>query len=443
MAKVSTTEPNRRRAERPGPHTSTDNLIGTSGLRLEFPLPHISTDNLINTSGLRLERPGPPDYTDDLIDTSRLRLEIQPDVWGHTVRMETILIDHLFQPGSYSNNVRPNVTVNVKCALTINNILELDIVEQTFSIMGSLIVIWDDYRLSWDSNAWNGVNLLYLKLEDIWRPLLVHRNSAKGIDVFGDNSNHKSIPASVRESGDLYWLGPAYLVSFCQVDVSKFPFDTQTCQIEISSWMFGDETINVKHLYDKINLIALEENGEFEVMNTSTKYNEVPLNSLISLKVLVFEVELKRRSSYYLVNLISPILMLQALGIVIFLVPASSGEKLSFAFTLLLSLTVLMSIVSEKVPTTSLQVSTLSIYLLGGAIICGLEVIMTVVSLILKHRQDEGKPLTPGLRRFTYMLQNLKYGRKKKSDMDDEPETIDSSDDVGRVKDAVSDLAVK
>ncbi|XP_052774473.1 neuronal acetylcholine receptor subunit alpha-7-like [Mya arenaria] len=309
--------------------------------------------------------------------------------------------------------------------------------------MGSLFVTWLDERLAWNTSEWNGVRTVNFKLEEVWRPLLVHENSAIGIEVLGDNSNHRSIPVIVFSNGFLYWLSPAYLVSFCQVDVSKFPFDTQTCQFEISSWMFGVDTINFIHIYDYISLSEYEQNGEFEVLDTFTSYKYDSLG-ITTAKKLVFGVQLKRRYSYYLVNLVLPVLVLQALGIVIFLVPASSGEKLSFAFTLLLSLTVLMSIVSEKVPTTSLQVSTLSIYLLGGAFISGLEVMMTVISLILQHRQDEGKQLTPGLRNFTTKLYNIQTCLKNKPKRKVEPEGKNISDDVSIDKDIMQlDLDVK
>ncbi|WAR23528.1 CRFM7-like protein, partial [Mya arenaria] len=211
----------------------------------------------------------------------------------------------------------------------------------------------------------------------------------------------------------------------------------------ISSWMFGVDTINFEHLFDSIGLSEYEQNGEFEVLDTYTRYQYDSIGKTIT-KKLVFGVQLKRRYSYYLVNLVLPVLVLQNLGIVIFLVPASSGEKLSFAFTLLLSLTVLMSIVSEKVPTTSLQVSTLSIYLLGGAFISGLEVMMTVVSLIIQHRQDEGKQLTPGLRNFTTKLYNIQTCLKNKPKRKVEPEGKNVSDDVSIDKDIMQlDLDVK
>ncbi|XP_060582860.1 uncharacterized protein LOC132739214 [Ruditapes philippinarum] len=124
---------------------------------------------------------------------------------------------------------------------------------------------------------------------------------------------------------------------------------------DISTLMFSASTIKLNNVYDVIDIERLEQNGEYDVTQTYARIDIDP-NSSFTLEYLVFGIELSRKYSYYLINIVLPVFFMQLLGLVVFAVPTDSGEKLSFALTLLLSLTVMMTLVAEKIPTTSLQI---------------------------------------------------------------------------------------
>jgi predicted neutral ceramidase superfamily lipid hydrolase len=123
--------------------------------------------------------------------------------------------------------------------------------------------------------------------------------------------------------------------------------------------MFSTSTIKLNNVYDVIDIERLEQNGEYDIIQTYARIDIDPYFSF-TLEYLVFGIELRRKYSYYLINIVLPVFFMQLLGLVVFAVPTDSGEKLSFALTLLLSLTVKMTLVAEKIPTTSLQIPTLS-----------------------------------------------------------------------------------
>ncbi|XP_052224774.1 acetylcholine receptor subunit alpha-like [Dreissena polymorpha] len=312
---------------------------------------------------------------------------------SYTVENETALLSQVLT--DYAIGIRPSNQVNVTCGLRLNNILKLDIVEQTLSVMASLTVIWKDGRLSWNPGEWMGLYVLYPRNIDVWKPVIVHANSAVGISVLGDDSNKNSIPVALAATGDLYWMAPLYLVSFCQIDVSKFPFDTQTCDIEFSTWMLDEAVLSLRHSSEDIVLEEYTENGEFVIESTTTLKKDKIQLQYVNIKALVYRLVLRRRSTYYIVNLVLPVMLLQVLGVLVFKIPASSGEKLSFSLTMLLSLTVLMTMVSAMIPTTSLQVSVFCIYLLCGAVASALEVVITVVILYLNSHGEKRLTLFP------------------------------------------------
>ena len=107
-----------------------------------------------------------------------------------------------------------------------------------------------------------------------------------------------------------------------------------------------------------INEELFEENSEWTVTSTDTSYVYRTLHNQ-PYRALSFSITLQRRTSYYVLYVLVPVLVFNLVGVVVFAVPPGSGEKLSFALTMLLAITVLMTIVGEKIPTSSMQVSNL------------------------------------------------------------------------------------
>ena len=60
-----------------------------------------------------------------------------------------------------------------------------------------------------------------------------------------------------------------------------------------------------------------------------------------------------RLSSYYFVYIILPMMALSALFLLVFFIPANSGERMSYGVSILLSLTVYLLVISEIVPANS------------------------------------------------------------------------------------------
>ena len=78
-------------------------------------------------------------------------------------------------------------------------------------------------------------------------------------------------------------------------------------------------------------------------------YGSKPTNmSLLELNVI-----LERKPVYYLVTVVIPCIILSALSLTMFCVPAESGEKVSIGVTILLSFFVFLVMVNDIVPEAS------------------------------------------------------------------------------------------
>jgi len=67
---------------------------------------------------------------------------------------------------------------------------------------------------------------------------------------------------------------------------------------------------------------------------------------------VTFIIHMKRRSLFYVINLIFPCLLIYAVSFLGFFLPVESGEKVNLEITILLALVVFLLIVGETLPPT-------------------------------------------------------------------------------------------
>lgn len=79
---------------------------------------------------------------------------------------------------------------------------------------------------------------------------------------------------------------------------------------------------------------------------------------------LYFHIWIRRKSLYYVVNIIAPCVVLSSLATFTFCIAPDSGEKISLATTLLLSITVFQLIVADSVPRRSDSVPAISEFII-------------------------------------------------------------------------------
>lgn len=94
-----------------------------------------------------------------------------------------------------------------------------------------------------------------------------------------------------------------------------------------------------------------------------------------------FVLELERKPLFIIVNVIVPVVSMSILNILVFLIPAISGERMSYCMAVVLAIAVLLSLVSDNLPKTSGPIALLSYYLAGTLIMSILITLLTVISI--------------------------------------------------------------
>ena len=102
------------------------------------------------------------------------------------------------------------------------------------------------------------------------------------------------------------------------------------------------------------NLDRYTVSGAWDLMHTNVS-REVQFYPDLNMSYTLIDItiKLKRKTLYYWQNIILPCILLNCLGIGLFILPADSGEKVSFGLGILLTVFVFAILVNENIPKTS------------------------------------------------------------------------------------------
>ncbi|KAM7003201.1 neuronal acetylcholine receptor subunit alpha-7 [Tautogolabrus adspersus] len=280
------------------------------------------------------------------------------------------------------SNDSHSLTVNFSFSLL--QIMDVDEKNQVLTTNIWLQLYWTDFYLQWNTSDYPGVTNVRFPDNQIWRPDILLYNSA---DERFDASFHTNI--LVNSSGYCQYLPPGIFKSTCYIDVRWFPFDVQRCDLKFGSWTYGGWSLDLQMI--EADITGYIANGEWDLVEVPGRRNERFYDCCKEpYPDVTFTVVMRRRTLYYGLNLLIPCVLISTLALLVFLLPADSGEKISLGITVLLSLTVFMLLVAEIMPATSDSVPLIAQYFATTMVIVGLSVIATVLVLQYHHHDPDG-----------------------------------------------------
>ncbi|MEQ2297798.1 Neuronal acetylcholine receptor subunit alpha-7, partial [Ameca splendens] len=116
--------------------------------------------------------------------------------------------------------------------------------------------------------------------------------------------------------------------STCYIDVRWFPFDVQRCDLKFGSWTYGGWSLDLKMV--EADITGYIANGEWDLVEVPGRRNERFYECCDEpYPDITFTVVMRRRTLYYGLNLLIPCVLISTLALLVFLLPADSGEKIS------------------------------------------------------------------------------------------------------------------
>ncbi|ESO98539.1 hypothetical protein LOTGIDRAFT_226561 [Lottia gigantea] len=305
-------------------------------------------------------------------------------VKSFTIKNETSLREELFVTNEYDVNVRPLSRVTVQIKFNLLTIHELNIRDQVFRVSGWLTMVWLDKRLSWDKDKHGNVQFLFATQSEIWRPAMVVSNSIENVGVLADEFT----PFRITTGGRIFWEPTGIFVVYCEVDITYYPFDTQECFITVQSWGYNLREVNVTALGEGIDIQEFKPNGEWQLTSFRVSTEDNIDSKGDSFSQIKFHFKLDRKSNYYWLNVLLPVLVNSILTALVFALPAESGEKMGYSLTVLLSFAVLLTLVADKIPSTSINTSLIVVYFAIVLVLGALAVALSTIVLEFYFRSD-------------------------------------------------------
>ncbi|XP_069103243.1 neuronal acetylcholine receptor subunit alpha-6-like [Argopecten irradians] len=289
------------------------------------------------------------------------------------------IISELMQ--NYSSFIKPrrniSESVDVNLTLHITSLREIDERLQTMTFIGWMEISWiDDFLILKD-----GVKSVQLPTSDIWHPDIALFNSIDDPQQITDGQY-----VVVLEEGRVVWYPARQYSVRCIIDIRRFPFDEQKCQIRIGAWQAPVWVQRVVDTGRSLADNALEENGEWEVIE---RIAHTRFSSEFSISYMEYDLHFRRRCLYPVLNTLFPVILLSFLNPLVFLLPADSGEKMTLCISVLLSFTVFLTVFNDMLPKLSTGISYLSIYLCIELGMSGLAVVESIFILRLYQRDNK------------------------------------------------------
>uniref|UniRef100_A0A087X5C6 Uncharacterized protein n=1 Tax=Poecilia formosa TaxID=48698 RepID=A0A087X5C6_POEFO len=243
---------------------------------------------------------------------------------------------------------------------------------------------WDNEHIWWDPERFCGTTHILVPTKYLWMPDMT-------IEEMTEQDKASPSPnLNIRNYGWVEFRNDQVVISTCKMRVYKFPFDVQSCNISFKSIMHSDEEI--KLFYYKNN----SEISEWSRKAMETQYEWLFVSMTVTSKtvnhfgfnqtMIVYTINMKRRSVLYIANFLLPVLFFLCLDLASLLLSDTGGEKVGFKITVLLAVTVMQLILNDNLPSSSDKIPLIAVYCIGTFALMLLSLLETILVIHLINR---------------------------------------------------------
>ncbi|XP_063420870.1 acetylcholine receptor subunit alpha-1-B-like [Mytilus trossulus] len=249
-------------------------------------------------------------------------------------------------------------------------------VEGRIIVTAALRIIWKDPSLSWDPDLYGGKESLYISSDQIWTPLLYLLYTPDEMKSVGEDIEYVIL---ILHDGTVSYSPGGVMNTKCDTDVSRFPFDVQTCSLNFVTWGIASDILILLNHFNYAGTEYYVDNPDWKLINTETyAYDEGGYLAKITIK---------RNSFYYVIMVILPMMLFSILNPLVFLLPTESGERMSLAISILLSYAIFLTIMSSTIPATSNPICYLLVAMIAIIFVSGIIIILLIISAAFYYEE--------------------------------------------------------
>ncbi|KAI6236423.1 hypothetical protein M3Y95_00156000 [Aphelenchoides besseyi] len=317
------------------------------------------------------------------------------------------LAKDLMDPRRYDNRIRPVLNhsnpTRITFSMSLYQILAINEKVQSVDLNLWVIQKWKDEFLGWTPHKYGGINSTILPYTKLWLPdtcvwnsiVMNREESERYINVVVNTMYWKE-----KRGANVMFMYPALYRTSCRIHIRWFPYDLQNCTVVISSWTSDRGSIDYVPEFDSVNLDNFIPNEEWVVVSFNIRRKEEKFvccpNPWILLEASLV---VRRKPLYYIVNLIIPTSVITLVAVTGFFTPASTSnerrEKLSLGIDSLLAMSILLTMISEQMPTISDYIPLFGIYYLSIIVIIFIGTLFSAFILNIHLQKTRNRPISP------------------------------------------------
>ncbi|KAH3862136.1 neuronal acetylcholine receptor subunit alpha-10-like [Dreissena polymorpha] len=293
---------------------------------------------------------------------------------GYDVRFPTefsaegVLIKNLLagydkRGGKYARPVANHShAVPVKLMLQLIQIVDLDEKNQVLKLNLWTNYYWIDEFLRWNPDDYEGVTEIRIPSDLIWTPDIKLYNYA---DI--RLQERRDALVTIKYEGNITWIPQGIFMGTCNIDVTTFPFDKQSCSLKFGSWTYDGSKLDLDFLGEKHEMLTEDyfvPNKAWAILGTPGVRNVLAYACCPNVKYhdLTYTVEFRRSATSYIYILILPCVLLTSLTLVLFWIPPESPTKMSLGMNIFMAFFVLLLLFEANMPPASDGVPILGTY---------------------------------------------------------------------------------
>ncbi|VDM37708.1 unnamed protein product [Toxocara canis] len=280
--------------------------------------------------------------------------------------------------------------VGVLFSIELYQIIEVNEPQQYVLMNAWIVERWTDELLYWNPAHFDNISDILLPYDSIWIPDTTLYNSL----VMNDGESRRLLNAKltsdlVQGTTLIEMLYPTLYKFSCMLNLKFFPYDTQECILTFGSWTHDNRGIDYRPFGSESTGIGLHhclENEEWHILGSYAERRVMKYSCCANnYTLLEYHLFIQRKPLFFLVNLIMPTSIITLIAIVGFFSSPTINdirdEKISLGITTLLSMSLLIFMVSDKMPSTSSFIPLIGwfylcmIMLISGATLCSSIVI--------------------------------------------------------------------
>ncbi len=232
-----------------------------------------------------------------------------------------------------NSNLRPDsngTATKVEVSIFVLDIEEIDNLKQDFTADFLVLTRWKDARLAGDERK--------EYIEDIWSPNIEVLNGRNLKELFPQN-------VEIDKEGNVQYRQRYYGNMSSQLDLKKFPFDTQTLTISLVSVSFEPSELDLSFNADRSGRMEYFSSTDWDIgagegSASIFKSTTSSLNQAEFIRPMIkYNFPAKRHIFFYLWKVILPLLIIVFMSWAIFYIdPIHVGPQLGLAATSILTL---------------------------------------------------------------------------------------------------------